>query len=164
MTAAEEILFALKDLAIPYDLVRHEEVHTIEDCAWAQARLGAMVCKNLFLTPRNQSAFYLLVVRPDAVFRTADISGQIGSSRLSFGPAERLMEFLRVAPGAISPLGLLFDRGRRVQLLVDERLKTEARLAFHPNDNAQTLSLASADFFETFLSAVGHQPLFVRLA
>lgn len=163
MTAAEEILFALKNLAIPYDLVRHEEVHTIEDCAWAQEQLGALVCKNLFLTPRNQSAFCLLVVRPDAVFRTADISWQIGSSRLSFGPSERLMAFLRVAPGAISPLGLLFDRQRRVQLLVDERLKLEERLAFHPNDNTQTLALKGADFFEKFLPAAAHPPRFVRL-
>lgn len=163
MNAREQILHHLDQLGVDYRLDEHAPAYTMADCAEVDARLGCLAPKNLFLAPRNQSAFYLCVVRPDAPFRTADVSRQIGSSRLSFGPEERLWEYLNVRPGAISPLGLIFDPEKRVQLLMDEALLDEPRLAFHPNDNAATLVLSGVDFFEKFLPSVGHPYTAVHL-
>lgn len=164
MSVCDTILDALTRLGIAYELIEHEAAHTMEDLIEAERRLSATIPKNLFLTPRNLSAFYLCVVRPDARFRTADISKQIGSSRLSFGPEEQLMEYLRVTPGAISPLGLLFDDRKNVSLLIDEALRSIDMLAFHPNDNTRSLSMSAADFFDRFLPYTGHEPRFVRIA
>ncbi len=160
MDVVREILARLSALGIAYDWCEHPAAHTIEDCQWAEQRLNARVPKNLFLAPRNLSAHYLCVVRGDASFRTADISKQIGSSRLSFGPEEDL-RLLRTFPGAISPLGLMFPEAAPVRLLVDERLLEAPRLAFHPNDNTRTLAMSGGDFFTVFLPATGHSPKWV---
>ena len=47
----------------------------------------AVICKNLFLCNRQQTKFYLLMIREDKKFHTKEISSQINSARLSFaGP------------------------------------------------------------------------------
>ena len=79
-----------------------------------------------------------------------------------FGPEERLWEYLRVRPGAISPLGLLFDEKNVVQLLIDEALLDEPTLGFHPNDNAATVVLSGEDFFRKFLPSVHREYRTVR--
>lgn len=159
----QEVYARLNALGVPYRAVEHEAVHTIEDCRIAETLLNAKVPKNLFLTPRNQSAFYLLIVRGDVQFRTADISKQIGSSRLSFASAEKLLEMMHTLPGAISPMGLLFDEARPIRLLVDEALRETPVLAFHPCVNTASLAMTNADFFQKYLPAIGRTPEYVRL-
>ncbi|MGI6237571.1 MAG: prolyl-tRNA synthetase associated domain-containing protein [Candidatus Excrementavichristensenella sp.] len=156
MTASDEILRKLKELGIPFTLVCHPLAQTMEDLKGVEQELGALIPKNLFLTPRNRSALYLCLVRPDYPFRTADISKQIGSSRLSFGTPEQMEAALHTHPGAVSPLGLLFESAREVRLVVDRRLLSEPFLGFHPNDNNKTLSMRTEDFFHRFLPATGH--------
>jgi Ala-tRNA(Pro) deacylase len=156
MGVAGQIYRKLDALGIAYQTVSHPAAHTIEDCQVAQERLHAVVAKNLFLAPRNLSSFYLCLTHPQSVFRTKDVSKQVGSSRLSFGPEEPLFALLRTYPGAISPMGLVFPESKDVMLLADERLKGVPRLAFHPNDNTKTLAMTNHDFFSVFLPATGH--------
>lgn len=164
LNATAQILAFLDKLGVGYRLIRHAPAHTMEDLSQAQRELGALIPKNLFLTPRNNSAFYLCLVMPDAQFRTADISKQIGSSRLSFATAEQLRAMLDTHPGAVSPLGLIFESARDVKLLIDRRLARQPLLAFHPNDNAQSLSMTGSDFFQRFLPATGHDFRWVDVA
>ena len=119
---------ALEELGIPFDRVDHDPAEDMADCAVISQALGADICKNLLLTPRNRSAFYLLAMPGDKPFVTKELSKQIGSSRLSFATAEELMEMLRTLPGAISPMGLLFDREKKVHLAIDRALRGEERL------------------------------------
>ena len=162
MDVKARIYAALDGMGIAYAATRHPLAHTMEDLRAVEARMGCVIPKNLFLTPRNQSAFYLCLARPDAAFRTADISKQIGSSRLSFGPADALDALLHTHPGAVSPMGLALHDAREVGLLIDERLTGEPFLGFHPNDNAETLVMSGADFFGVFLPSVGKTPTYVR--
>lgn len=163
MQVNEVVYQFLREHHIEHRSVSHDPVHTIEDCSWAGQQLSAHVCKNLLLTPRNESAFYLCVVHASASFRTALVSKQIGSSRLSFASAQRMAELLRTQPGALSPMGLIFDPEHRVQLLVDRRLQAMPQLAFHPCLNTQTLAMPAQVFFEDFLPACGHAPRWVDL-
>ena len=162
MSAREEILKYLNGTGIPYDLVEHPPVHTIEDCAWAEAQLHCVVAKNLFLTPRNQSSFTLCLTRPNALFRTADFSKQINSSRLSFGGEEALLQKLHTTPGAVSPLGLIFPSASDVPLYLEDQLESYPRLGFHPNDNTATLAMATSDFLYVFLKSLDRKPRFAR--
>ena len=164
MDEKAQIYARLDALGVRYERAEHAPAETMEDLAGVMRLLDCMIPKNLFLTPRNQSAFYLCLTMPDAAFRTADISKQIGSSRLSFGPADRLREYLHTYPGAISPMGLIFGESRAVNLLIDERLFPLPRLGFHPNDNRETLVLSGHDFFEVFLPSTGHAPQRVILS
>ncbi len=160
---AREVLARLAGLGIAYELAEHAPAHTMADCMETDRRLGCVTAKNYFLTTKNQKRFYLCLVRPEARFRTADISRQAGSSRLSFAAEEHMQRLLRVYPGAVSPLGLIFDEGRQVQLLVDRALKDAQRLAFHPCDNCLTVAMSGEAFFRSFLPALDREPFFVDI-
>lgn len=160
MSARAEILDYLDRIGVAYDLIEHPPVHTIEDCAWTEEKLDCVVPKNLFLTPRNESFYALCLTRPNALFRTADFSKQIGTSRLSFGGPEALMAKLQTTPGAVSPLGLIFPSASDVPLYLDEQIPAFPRLGFHPNDNTWTLAMATEDFLGAFLKSLGREPRF----
>ena len=83
----QQVYDLLDALHIPYQRVDHDPAYDMEACAAISRVLGVRICKNLLLTPRNRSAFYLLAMPDDLPFRTADFSKQIGSSRLSFASA-----------------------------------------------------------------------------
>lgn len=53
-------------------------------------------------------------------FKTARLSKQIGSARLSFAGPEFMKQFLDITPGSVSVLGLMNDRENRVRLLIDK--------------------------------------------
>lgn len=160
---ARAVYARLDALGIPYRAEAHAPAFTMRDCAAVDAKLGALTVKNIFLTTKNRRRCCLCITRPDARFHTADVSKQAGFSRLSFAPEEMLLEKLRARPGSASPMGLLFDSAAGVTLLVDEALRGEPVLAFHPCDNTQTLAMAGEDFFGRFLPAVGVAPVFVRV-
>ncbi|MDO4548836.1 MAG: YbaK/EbsC family protein [Clostridia bacterium] len=162
MNVKEEIYKALDDMGIEYSVAKHDLAMTMDDLREVEKELGATIPKNLFLTPRNKSAYYLCLFSPHTPFRTADISKQIGSSRLSFADAESVSRLLKSHGGAISPLGLIFDPDKKIRLLIDEALLKEKKLGFHPNDNTETLSMSGDDFFSVFLKREGHVPTFVR--
>ena len=160
---AREVYARLDAMGIQYTSVEHEAVYTIDDCRITDMKLGGVTAKNYFLTTKNKKNFYLCLVRPEARLRTSDVSKQVASSRLSFGSEEQMQELLHVHPGAVSPMGLMFDAENRVRLLVDTGLMEVENIAFHPCDNTQTLVMKTADFFGIFLPAVGHEPTFVEI-
>lgn len=155
MNVPEEILSFLGQAGIRYELASHPPVHTMEECELPMRLLGGLMPKNLFLRPRRQELFYLCITRPDAAFRTSDVSRQVGSSRLQFASEEELFTRLHARPGAASPLGLIFGEAKDVRLLADERLREEERLIFHPCVNTHSLAVAGQDFFGKFLPAAG---------
>ena len=161
-TAAKVYAF-LDARGIAYQKLDHEAVQTIEDCAAIDARLNCVTAKNYFLATKHRDRFYLCIVRPNARFKSVDVSRQIGSTRLSFAEEDHLARLLKEFPGAVSPMGLIFDEGNEVQLLVDAGLKEVKRISFHPCDNTATLAMSAEDFFETFLPAAGHEPRFVEI-
>ncbi len=163
MSTADEVFAFLDGLGISYQAAEHAPAYTMADCAEVDRTLGALTVKNIFLTTKNKKKCFLCITRPDARFHTADISKQIGSSRLSFAPEEMLFERLRCHGGSASPMGLIFPQAQGVGLIVDSALRNEAALAFHPCDNTRTLAMAGRDFFERFLPAVEVAPVDVEI-
>ena len=78
----------LDSLGVEYDRVDHAPAMTMEDCKEVDEILESIVCKNLFLCNRQETAFYLLMIPDTKVFHTKDLSAQIGSARLSFAKPE----------------------------------------------------------------------------
>ena len=71
----EQRVYDLLDaLQISYQRVDHDPAYDMDACAGISQALGVHICKNLLLTPRNRSAFYLLAMPEDLPFRTADFS------------------------------------------------------------------------------------------
>ncbi len=156
-SARARAAFALLDeLGIPYRRIEHAPAETMEVCAAVSDALGARICKNLFLCNRQKTAFYLLSMPEDKPFFTKDLSRQIGSSRLSFAPPEKMEELIGCLPGSASVLGLANDTEGRVRLVLDREVTEAERFACHPCDNTGSLTIATRDLLEKFLPHVGH--------
>lgn len=153
----------LARLDIPFTRVDHEAAFTMEDCVAIGEALDVSICKNLLLTPRNRSAFYLLAMPGDKPFVTKELSKQIGSSRMSFATAEDLEQLLGVQPGSASVLGLLNDTEHRVTLVLDRAVAESRWFGCHPCRNTSSLRLRTEDVLEKFLPHTGHVPLLVEL-
>lgn len=158
-----EVFDTLAEWGISYERVEHDWANTMEDCKAVSAALGVDVCKNLVLCNRQKTQFYLLCMPGDKPFHTKDLSRQLGCARLSFAPPEAMEELLRVHPGSASVLSLLFDRDRRVQLVMDRETQEAAFFSCHPCESTGTLKLHTRDVLEVFLPRTGHQPVTVEL-
>jgi Ala-tRNA(Pro) deacylase len=163
-TDREERCYDLLDsLCVEYFRVDHEHADTIPDCELVEGLLGCKICKNLFLTNRQQTDFYLLIMPGEKPFKTKLLSKQIGSARLSFAGPEHMERLLDITPGSVSVLGLMNDRDGAVRLLVDRDLLSEENFGCHPCINTSSLRFKTQDLFKSILPALGHEPTFVEL-
>ena len=153
----------LDSLGIDYYRVDHDPAMTMEVCAAIDEVLEATICKNLLLCNRQGTAFYLLMLPGNKVFKTSVLSKQIGSSRLSFASAEAMEQFLDITPGSVSVMGLMNDHENRVQLLMDMDVLKGEYIGCHPCINTSSLRLKTADLMEKILPAMKHEPIFVDL-
>ena len=153
----------LDSLGIEYQRIDHKEANTMEICREIDVVLEATICKNLLLCNRQCTAFYLLMIPGDKVFKTKDLSAQIGSSRLSFAGAEYMEQFLDITPGSVSVLGLMNDKENRVQLLMDEDVLKGEYIGMHPCINTSSLRIKTADVTEKLIPAMGHDAKIVTL-
>lgn len=154
---------SLARLEIPFTRVDHEAAFTMEDCAAISAALEVHICKNLLLTPRNRSAFYLLCLPAEKPFSTKNFSKLIGSSRLSFATEEDLVALLGCHAGSASILGLMNDTEHRVTLAIDHAVAGDEWFGCHPCKNTSSLRLKTRDVLEKFLPATGHEAVIVDL-
>ena len=153
----------LDSLGIDYERVTHELADTMEKCDDVSAVLGVDVCKNLFLCNRQKTQFYLLMLEGEKVFKTRDLSKQLGVARLSFADPADMEKYLDITPGSVSVLGLMNDPDNAVQLVIDRPIAESASIGCHPCINSSTLAIATADILEKFLPAVHHPPILVDL-
>lgn len=152
----------LDSLGVEYARVDHEHADTIEACHEIESTLGALICKNLFLTNRQQTEYYLLLMPGDKPFKTKLLSKQIGTARLSFASPEHMERYLDITPGSVSVLGLMNDGGK-VHLVIDRDLLKDEFIGCHPCINTSTLRLRTEDVIGKLLPAVGHEYSLVEL-
>lgn len=153
----------LEKLEIPFIRADHDAAMTIEACQGVDELLGTEICKNLFLCNAQKTKFYLLLMPGSKQFKTKDLSKQIGSSRLSFAPAEYMEKYLGVTPGSATVLGLMNDADHQVQLIIDEDVAAQEEFGCHPCINTSSLKLKTSDVLDKLLPALGYTPVFVKL-
>lgn len=158
----EEVLELLNNQNIKYELVEHEEVHTIED----MDKLGLLdkgyVCKNLFLRNANGKMHFVLSCHHSKAVQVQEVAKKIGSTRLSFGSAERLEKYLKLENGYVSPFGVINDESKSVIFIFDKEIQNEKKVGFHPNTNKATIYL---DFKEVkkIIEDHGNDVVFIKL-
>ena len=153
----------LDSLGVSYQHIDHEAAMTMEACAAVDEAMGTAMCKNLLLCNRQKTAFYLLLLPGDKVFKTSVLSKQIGSSRLSFADGEFMEQYLDITPGSLSVLGLMNDQDHHVELLIDEDVLKDEYIGVHPCINTSSLKLKTSDLMEKIIPAMGHAPRPVTL-
>lgn len=153
----------LDQLGIAYERIDHEVAMTMEACEEIDKTLGCAICKNLMLTNRQETDFYLLLMPGDKPFKTKDLSAQIGSARLSFAKPEYMEKYLDITPGSLSILGLMNDREKKVRLLIDAEVLKEEWFGCHPCINTSSLKMRTEDVENLLIPALGHEMQIVEL-
>ncbi|MGD9902379.1 MAG: prolyl-tRNA synthetase associated domain-containing protein [Vicinamibacterales bacterium] len=156
MSAGADVEQYLAALDIPFVRHEHPAVATVAEAEVHWAAIDALHCKNLFLRNQKGTRHFLVVLSTARRGDLAALGEHFGERKLGFASPERLQRHLGLAPGSVSPFGLINDRDRRVEVAIDVAVRDAARVAFHPNVNTATLVLAGADF-QRYLVAVGHE-------
>ena len=80
--------------------------------------------------------YYLITVKGDKRVDLKKFQKKHGTRRLSFASADDLMAIMGLIPGAVTPLGVLNDEERRVEVCLDRDFLAEpGKIGVHPNDN-----------------------------
>ena len=153
----------LDSISLSYRTLKHPKADTMEECLKVRDRINAPVAKNLFLTNKQQTQFYLLLTPGEKVFKTKFLSSQINSARLSFANEEHMQKLLGVKPGSVTVLGLMNDTENKVKLLIDEDLKQEAMFACHPCINTASVVFSFKDLIEKVIPSLSHSIHWVSL-
>ena len=160
---ARAVYEVLDRLGIAYERHEHPAVFTVEEALSHWAGIDATHCKNLFLRNKKGTRHYLVVAEHSCPIDLRRLGDALGDDRLSFGSPERLMKYLELTPGAVSPFGLINDRAHDVTVIVDSGLREAQRVGFHPNVNTATVVISRADF-ERFLGSTGNVIRWVSLS
>ena len=158
------VLDTLNEQNIEYEMFEHQAVYTVDEIEdsdlWNHENgIGA---KNLFLRDGSGKHHFLVIIREDKQADLKKVRDEIGSSRLSFASAERLMKYLNIEPGSVSPLGVLNDQECVIPVFFDEDLKEYEYIAVHPNDNTATIWMKLADLVNV-IKLHGNQVKFINV-
>ena len=151
-----QLLAYLEELGIETSTVTHPAVFTVDEAKRLRGTLPGAHSKSLFL--RNKKGrMWLVVVLEDRQIDLKALGERLEAGRLSFGSPERLMQYLGVIPGAVTPFGAINDQAAEVQVALDKEMVDSSLLNFHPLDNTQTTAI-TPDGLIRFLDATGHSP------
>jgi Ala-tRNA(Pro) deacylase len=134
---------------VAYHVIEHPAVYTIEEMDSLEIfRDNPWVVKNLFLRNANGKRHFLVVLDKDKIADLKYIRKQLGTSTLSFASEERLMKYLKLTKGSVTPLGIINDEEKAVEVVFDSSLVDRDQIGVHPNDNTATVMLSYQDLYK----------------
>lgn len=145
----------LSEMKIPFERVDTDVVITMEDCEEINKKLDMKMVKTLFLTNRQQTAFYLFITAGDKPFRSKDFSEKMGISRLSFAPAEKMAEILGTEIGAATVFSLLLPTAEYVTPVFDREVLSEEYYGCSDGTTTGYLKIKTSDITDVFLKNLG---------
>jgi len=162
MKGQKQLYEVLDKLGISFDYHEHPPLNTIEEAIihWKDFNSGR--CKNIFFRNHKGNRHYLVILEHLRQLDIHDLEKRLKQGKLTFASDRRLMKYLGVEPGSVSPFGLINDTENHVHLFIDEQLNDFERLAFHPNINTASLVISKTDLIR-FLEFTGNSYEFIRL-
>jgi len=158
----KDLLRLLEELGIESQTMNHAPVFTVEEAKALRGEIPGGHIKNLFLR-NKKGAMWLVTCLEDRQIDLKALGERLGAGRLSFGSADRLMKYLGVIPGAVTPFAVINDKQGQVKVVLDKAMLAVTPVNPHPLDNAMTTSIAPGDLIR-FLEAVDHPPEILDLA
>jgi Ala-tRNA(Pro) deacylase len=142
---SDEMIAMLDLWGIDYSRLDHVPLRTVEDSKKVQDQFllterGGGHIKNLYLRDTKKRNI-LVVAEQDRLIDLKALHQTLGTGRLSFGSADRLMENLGVRPGAVTPLAMVNGVKSGVQIYIDKTLENCKQIYVHPLVNDRTLGL-----------------------
>jgi Ala-tRNA(Pro) deacylase len=74
------------------------------------------------------------------------IEKQLHQGKLSFASEQRMMKYMGITSGSVTPFGLINDTEHHVYVFLDKNLQKAERLSFHPCINTASLIVLKDDF------------------
>jgi Ala-tRNA(Pro) deacylase len=155
-TSPEQLLARLSALGIAAQNHAHAAVFTVEEAKALRGELHGGHIKNLFLRNKKEE-MWLVVVEEDKRVDLKALGEKLNAGKLSFGSPDRLLRYLGVLPGAVTPFGIINDKDRKVKVVLDRDLMGFNPVNAHPLVNTMTTALSPQDLVK-FLEAEGHKP------
>ena len=164
--SSDAIMAMLEDWGIEYTRFDHVPLRTVEDSKKVQglflsSQQGGGHIKNLYLRDTKKRNV-LLVAEQERKIDLKTLNTKLGTGRLSFGSAERLMENLGVRPGAVTPLAMINGVQTDVRLFVDGDLTRCTQIYAHPLVNDRTLGITPAGL-QKFFAKINVEPIWLDL-
>jgi len=146
---AEQIMNTLSKLNIKIDNVyTHEPIETSENHLKIASNIASniKIAKNLLLKLRRvtEKTQYLIIY--DA--KKSDLNLKILGHYLGVGGNLRFgdcNETLQMEKGCITPLALIFDQKKVVEVIIDEDLMSSEYIGVHPGTNSATIGISPSD-------------------
>jgi len=146
MNGSEKLYKLFDDLRILFEYIEHPEAPTIEIAKQYWKGHDAKHCKNLFFRNHKGNRHYLVILDCDCDMDIHGIEKQLHQGKLSFASEQRLMKYLGLTPGSVTPFGLINDTEHHVHVFLDKNLQKAERLSFHPCVNTASLIVSKSDF------------------
>ncbi len=150
-----ELYQLLDSLQIPYEYIEHPPVPTVEEAMKYWSGIESGHCKNIFFRNHKGDRHYLVILYYDSKLNIRELEQKLHQGKLSFASDRRLIQYLGLTPGSVSPFGLINDKTRHVHLFIDRTLMNHERLSFHPNTNTASLIIPREGLFR-FLDHTGN--------
>lgn len=155
-TSREKAYEVLDKLKIEYEKYEHESIYTIEAAEELDKKMGLEICKNLFMSTRHSTEFYLILMPGNKRFNSGKVSKELKVLRMTFAKDEYLLEYLGLLPGSVTPLGLIQDTKNVVNFIIDKDVMDMEKIAIHPCVNTETVIIKLSDLIEKILPYTGH--------
>lgn len=133
----------LTTYGVDFEVTEHPAVFNMAEVAEIPLPHPEADAKNLFVRDDKKLHYYMITVQGDKRVDLKKFRKQHGLRNLSFASAEDLGSILDLIPGAVTPLGILNDQERRVELYLDAAFSE--LIGVHPNDNTATVWMKTVD-------------------
>lgn len=157
----EKVYQLLGQLNIPYTIHKHPAAFTVDQANYHWEDIPGFHLKNLFLRDKKGRKHFLVIIAALKQMDVKALNEQI-NERLSFGSPQRLMKYLGVTPGSVSPFGLMNDVHHEVSVLLDSDLQQAEYVNFHPNNNTITMNFKMTGLIQ-YLEHLGNPIRYVEL-
>ena len=132
----QQIYDYLQENNIWHEITEHKAVYNMAELAEVPCPYPEADAKNLFVRDDKKQNYYLITVKGEKRVNLKAFRKAQGTRNLSFASAEDLLERLALIPGAVTPLGVLNDETRSVQVFLDkEYLQETGLVGVHTNEN-----------------------------
>lgn len=164
METPKGLLGRLATAGIAFRNVEHQAVFTVAESEAVRDGMPGAHSKNLFLAPaKGDGPYALAVLEAERKVSVNALARAAGWGKVTMGSAEALRETLGVAPGSVTPFGLVNAPPGSIRVALDAALAEAPDLAwFHPLVNTASTGIRPADLLR-FLRGLGHEVAVLNL-
>ena len=161
-TKEQKVYDLLNELKIKFTIYKHKPIYSIDEIKELNLNIPGIQLKNLFLRNKKGNEHYLVIVEENKKVNLKELAQKLSTSSLSFASEKRLLKYLGVSSGSVTPFGLINDFQKNVKVFLDNEILSYNQVSFHPNVNTATVLISYLDF-ERYLKFCENEFVFIDI-